>query len=195
MSDETYKKNGDEPFGSNIPGIDNDGEPESPPDVPADREGKPDPVARSPLNQQSIKTKPDASKQPPSGENPPAVSDNVLSDVARVPYSPVAATVPRRPRRTTGDWEYEMSAHNVVVELKRVENDVRAALEGVDNKRKRRLGGTQRWYELQDDILSWWYSGRVPEESLRRLQELIVRRHYLFNRLRFLASTRPVMNS
>ena len=95
----------------------------------------------------------------------------------------------------TGDWENELSAHRVAVELRRIESEVRAILEERDPKRKRKLSGTHRWHELEDDILSWRFSGRIDEDSLRRLQKLIGRRHYLFHRLRFLSSTRPTWNT
>lgn len=95
----------------------------------------------------------------------------------------------------TGDWENELSAHRVAVELRRIESDVRAIIEERDPKRKRKLSGTHRWHELEDDILSWRFSGRFDEDTLRRVQELIGRRHYLFHRLRFLSSTRPAWNT
>jgi len=123
-----------------------------------------------------------------------ASEDDELSDVAHISDEPVEEEKVRRSRRV-GDWEHEPSAHNVVVELKRIENEVRQLLEGVDSRRKRRLGGTQRWHELEEDIIAWRFGGRVPEDSLRRLQELVTRRHFLYRHLEFLAATRPVMNS
>ena len=95
----------------------------------------------------------------------------------------------------TGDWENELSAHRVAVEIRRIESEVRAMIDERDPKRKRKLSGTHRWHELEDDLLSWRFSGRFEEETLRRLRELIGRRHYLFHRLRFLASTRPTWNT
>ena len=93
------------------------------------------------------------------------------------------------------DWEYEVSAHNVVVELKRVELEVRRLLEERDPRRKRKLSGTYRWRELEDEIRSWHYTGRFDEAALSRLSQLVNRRHHLFRRLRFLASTRPTWNT
>jgi hypothetical protein len=98
------------------------------------------------------------------------------------------ATVP-------ADLDDEVSPRRVAVELKRVEVEVRELLEGLDGRRKRKLTGTRRWRELEEDILSWHYSGRFDEETLARLRRLIARRHYLFRRLRFLAGTRPVWNT
>ncbi len=86
-------------------------------------------------------------------------------------------------------------AHSVAVELKTLELEVRRILESVDNKRKRKLGGTHRWNELEDDIASWRYSGRHDEQTLSQLRLLIHRRHYLFRELSNLASIRPVLNS
>jgi len=120
--------------------------------------------------------------------------DDDLSDVAHIPDEPPLAANARTPQRV-GDWECEPSAHKVVVELKRVENEVRTLLENGDTRRKRKFGGTQRWHELEEDIIAWRYGGRFNEDALRRLQELVARRHFLFRRLSFRAGTRPVMNS
>lgn len=87
------------------------------------------------------------------------------------------------------------AAHHVVVELKRVEKQVRDLLENRDHKRKRKLGGTRRWQELEDDIINWHYAGRFDADVLARLRELVVLRHSLFHRLRFMAGTRPTWNS
>ena len=99
------------------------------------------------------------------------------------------------PQRRPFDWEYETSAHNVVVELKRIELEVRQLLEDRDTRRKRKLSGTHRWRELEDDLRSWRYAGRFDIAALDLLSGLVTRRHYLFRRLRFLASTRPTWNS
>lgn len=93
------------------------------------------------------------------------------------------------------DWGAELSAHRIVVELKRIEAQVREILEGRDSKRKRKLGGTWRWHELEEDLISWHSAARFDEQTLARLRELITKRHYLFGRLRFLAGTRPTWNS
>jgi len=125
----------------------------------------------------------------------PSVADaEVANDMATGPAETAAAMIVVHPEQT-GDWENELSAHRVAVELRRIESDIRAIIEERDPKRKRKLSGTHRWHELQDDILSWRFSGRFDEETLRRLQVLIGRRHYLFHRLRFLASTRPTWNT
>ncbi|MFH1107923.1 MAG: hypothetical protein V1790_01810 [Planctomycetota bacterium] len=109
--------------------------------------------------------------------------------------SDMAAAAPIAHPEQTGDWANELSPHRVAVELRRIESEVRALLEERDPKRKRKLSGTSRWQELEEDIVSWRFSGRFNEDTLRRAQELIARRHHLFNRLRFLASTRPTWNS
>lgn len=129
----------------------------------------------------------------PPQEEPSGAADDGGSDMA-LGTTDAAVTTTGHPEQT-GDWEHELSAHRVAVELRRVESDLRAILEERDPKRKRKLSGTARWHELEDDILSWRFSGRFEETSLQRLQELIRRRHYLFNRLRFLASTRPTWNT
>jgi hypothetical protein len=129
-----------------------------------------------------------------SGLSPSGADAEVASDVAAGLIESAAATTVIHPEQT-GDWENELSAHRVAVELRRIESDVRAVIEERDPKRKRKLSGTHRWHELEDDILAWRFSGRFEEDTLRRVQELIGRRHYLFRRLRFLASTRPAWNT
>jgi len=128
------------------------------------------------------------------GAEPVIYGDEGTSDMAMGPTESTAATTAAHAEQT-GDWENELSAHSVAVELRRIESELRTLLEERDPKRKRKLSGTARWHELEDDILSWRFSGRFDESTLQRLQELIGRRHYLFNRLRFLASTRPTWNS
>lgn len=93
------------------------------------------------------------------------------------------------------DWESELSAHKVVVFLKRIETEVRSLLEGVDDKRKRKLSGSRRWRELEEDLISWQHLSRIDQAVLKRLMQLVARRDYLFRRLIFLSGTRQVWNS
>lgn len=93
------------------------------------------------------------------------------------------------------DWTNELSTQRIAVELKHIEAEIRRLLEGRDPKRKRKLGGTRRWLELEEDLISWRHSGRFEESTLARLSELIARRHYLFKRLRFVTGTRPTWNT
>ncbi len=103
---------------------------------------------------------------------------------------------PASPGRTNSrDWIAQASAHKVAVELKRIETEVRALLEDRDTVRKRKLAGSSRWVELEDDLIQWRFSGRIDEPTLRRLQEMVSYRHHLFHKLTFLAATRPVWNS
>ncbi len=87
------------------------------------------------------------------------------------------------------------SAHRIAVELKSIESEVRKLLADYDPKRKRKLSGTRRWQELEEDVISWRFSSRFQEQVLTRLRELIVRRNHLFRRLHFLAGIRPSWNS
>ncbi len=123
----------------------------------------------------------------------PGSEDEGAGDSSAGQSESVAAEMPHVEQ--TGDWENELSAHRVAVELRRIESEVRAMLEDRDPKRKRKFTGTHRWHELEEDIISWRFSGRFDEDTLRRAQELINRRHYLFQHLRFLASTRPTWNT
>ncbi len=91
---------------------------------------------------------------------------------------------------TSINWSNERSAHRIAVELKHIETEVRRLLENRDTRRKRRLAGTRRWQELEDDIVSWRHSGRFDEPTLARIAELVAKRHYLFKRLLFVASAR-----
>ena len=93
------------------------------------------------------------------------------------------------------DWESELSAHQVVVVLKRIETEVWSLLEGVDGRRKRKLSGSRRWRELEEDLISWQYTSRIDQTVLKRLMQLVARRDYLFRRLIFLSGTRQVWNS
>lgn len=93
------------------------------------------------------------------------------------------------------DWDRATSAHRIAVELKRIESGVRGLLEHRDPRRKRRLTGTRRWLELQEDIIAWYGADRFDVETLRELQRLVTRRHHLFRRLRYIASTRSGWNT
>jgi len=136
----------------------------------------------------------DLGSQDLSRLSPAGADAEIASVMAAGPPESAAATTAVHVEQT-GDWEHELSAHRVAVELRRIESDVRAIIEERDPKRKRKLSGTHRWHELEDDIISWRFNGRFDEDSLRRLHELIGRRHYLFHRLHFLASTRPTWNT
>lgn len=116
------------------------------------------------------------------------------SDVASIPDEVDDTPTPAVPPHHL-DWERELSAHRVAVELKRIEAQVREVLESRDVKRKRKLSGSRRWRELEEDVLAWRFSGRFEEPALARLHRLIARRDYLFRRLRYLAGTRPVWNT
>lgn len=88
-----------------------------------------------------------------------------------------------------------LRARRIGAELKQLEIDVREILDAIDPRRKRKLSGTRRWHELQDDIIQWRFTSRVDESALKRLSQLIGRRHYLFRQLSFLSVTRPTWNS
>ncbi|MBU0719590.1 MAG: hypothetical protein KJ749_15205 [Planctomycetes bacterium] len=115
-------------------------------------------------------------------------------DAASIPDD-LAANAREGASHVARDWGCENSAHSIAVELKRIEIEVRELLEGRDVRRKRKLSGSRRWRELEDDIITWRYSGRFDEDTLARLRCMIARRDHLFTRLRFLAGTRPVWNS
>ena len=155
---------------------------------------------------------------PPTPQAPAAATDDVVSEEADstedaiafsevgppvmkvdgIPAETIAADiappeVQSKPR--AADWENELSPQRVAIELRRIEADIRAIIDSRDSIRKRRLTGSHRWLELEEDILAWQYSGRFDQAALQRVRELIVQRHHLFNHLRYLASTRPTWNS
>lgn len=184
------------PPSDEIPPVEDAAEPdELKPDVVADDEAEPpDPAARA-LEGAVIESDEEGeSTARQAAARLTADSDSDTNDVSDIPEeSSAQSTVARPPWQV--DLEYEVSAHNVVVELKRLELEVRQLLEERDTRRKRKLSGTHRWYELEDDIRSWRYRGRFDEASLDRLSNLISRRHRLFRRLRFLSATRPTWNT
>ena len=93
------------------------------------------------------------------------------------------------------DWANELSVKRIAIELNHIEEEVRSSLADRDPKRNRRLSGTRRWLELEEDIGKLLYGGRIEESVLEKLRLLVSRRHYLFRRLKFLTSTRPTWNS
>jgi hypothetical protein len=120
--------------------------------------------------------------------------DDGTSDTGRITDEPApAGSLSSRFRK--GDWEHEFSAHRIAAELSRIEIEVRRLIEDCDPKRKRRFTGTRRWHELEEDLLSLRFTGRMDEDMLRRVFDHIARRHFLFGQLRFVASTRPTWNT
>jgi len=93
------------------------------------------------------------------------------------------------------DWDNELSVGKIAVGLRSIEGEIRSLLQDRDPKRKRRLAGTRRWLELEEDLRNLHYTGRVDEPALQRLQLLVAKRHHLFRRLRFLTGTRPTWNT
>lgn len=123
---------------------------------------------------------------------PISKSDEMGSDADTIPADNDQLSIQDRTQR---NWSQEKSTHALAVELKRIETDVRNLLNNRDTKRKRKLTGTRRWQELEDDIISWKYTSKMDSQTILQLQELIARKKHLFTRLRFLASTRPTWNS
>lgn len=93
------------------------------------------------------------------------------------------------------DWSNEMSGQRIYLEICRIEDEVRRLLESKDPVRKRKLVGTRRWRELEEDVIQWRFGDRFDEATLARVRQLVARRHHLFQRIRFLAATRPTWNT
>jgi len=132
---------------------------------------------------------------PAPSPRPSAAESDDTSDVASIPDEPVEDHKSPTSQRRSGDWQTEMSAHRIAVELKRVETRIRDLLSERDSRRKRKLAGTFRWHELEEDIIAWRAERRFDDDTLEELHRLTCRRHHLFNQLRFAASTRPTWNS
>lgn len=135
-----------------------------------------------------------AGEQETSSSPPAIVEQDGSSDADAIPddveSEKTEATKSERP-----GLDPALSPYRVGAELKRIEREVRSLLESRDPRRKRKLGGTRRWLELEDDLRRWRFLDRFDVTTLDQLGCLVARRHYLFQRLRFLAGTRLVWNS
>lgn len=171
-------------------------EPPAPPDVLEDDPSLLEPATRALIDGPD---QPDGENQPApaDAQTDPAAAfeDAAVSDTDTVSDEPESSTAAPAPIEAPADLKRETSAHRIAVELQRIETEIRAILEGRDTRRKRRLAGTRRWQELEEDIRSWRCTGRFDPPTLDRLDRLITRRHHLFGHLRFVVSTRPVWNS
>ncbi|MFQ5591144.1 MAG: hypothetical protein ACE5HE_08285 [Phycisphaerae bacterium] len=141
-------------------------------------------------------SRPDAEEYP--AESPPVSADVIetdeVGDADRVAEEPEENAQVEQPLAEPR-LPHDVVAHRIAVELKRVELEVRGLLEGRDPKRKRKLSGSRRWRELEDEIIAWHYSDRFDKASLNRLAELAAKRHYLFRQLCFVTGTRPRWNT
>ncbi len=88
-----------------------------------------------------------------------------------------------------------MSARRLAIELRNIENTIRELLQDRDTRRRRKLAGTYRWRELEEDLIEWRTNRRIDPDTVSEIQRLIYRRHFLFTQLRFAAATRPTWNS
>ena len=149
-----------------------------------------DPSTRS-LEAAQVDAEDDVPETPSAAE---VIETEDAGDADGIPDEPAVAEVLAEPV-ADARLGHEVVAHGIAVQLKHVEVEVRELLEGRDSKRKRKLSGTQRWHELEEDIIAWRYSGRFDEASLIKLTALVARRHYLFRSLRFAAGTRPRWNT
>jgi len=103
--------------------------------------------------------------------------------------------VPPSTRFRKGEWEHEFSGHKIAVEITRIENEVRKIFDERDPKRKRKLNGLRRWQELEEDVISLKFTGRMDESALRELTRLAAQHKFLTDQLRFVASTRATWNT
>lgn len=127
---------------------------------------------------------PDEAAPPPAAQ-PATTSPFTLGD----------ALVPPSNRFRKGEWQHEFSGHEIALEIGRTEAEVRRLFEERDPRRKRKITGTRKWQELEEDIIALKFTGRVDEAILREITRLISYRHYLYSQLRFVASTRATWNT
>lgn len=156
-------------------------------------EDEPDEAVAHPLIEESVLEAADEPAAPEPAVQPQAtrvVQADDVSDTGSIPDEPGGEAA-----AFTGDWQVEMSAHRITIELKRIETRVRELLSDRDSRRKRKLAGTFRWHELEEDIVAWRADRRMAPETLEELHRLVCRRHFLFCQLRFAAGTRPTWNS
>ena len=133
---------------------------------------------------------PEGSDAPPST----AHSDEPLA-VAHAGFPAPDALVAPSARFRKGEWQHEYSGHKIAAEMARIETEIRKILDERDPKRKRKLISTRRWQELEEDVIAMKFSGRMNENTLRELTQLVMQRHFLFSHLRFVAATRPTWNT
>lgn len=183
------------PDPSPVPETENEAETENEPDESAEVAiGEDDP---SLLGRESRVLAADEGEGVATGEPSQAAADlseaDDSSDAGAAPDEPAETGSTAAARPVALDREFSTS--RIAGELRRIEKEVRTLLEDRDPRRKRKLAGSVRWAELEEDILSWRFVGRINEDDLRQLQRLVSTRNYLFTRLRFLATTRPIWNS
>lgn len=151
--------------------------------APSSRTLETDDCAGEQEQEQGASSSPPALVEQDGSSDADAIPDDVESEKTE-------ATKSERP-----GLDPALSPYRVGAELKRIEREVRTLLESRDPRRKRKLGGTRRWLELEDDLRRWRFMDRFDVVTLDQLGCLVARRHYLFQRLRFLAGTRLVWNS
>jgi hypothetical protein len=131
----------------------------------------------------------------PEGSDAPPSTAHAEEPITAARETSGDMVVPPSNRFRKGEWQHEFSGHRIAVEIARIEAEIRRIFDERDPRRKRKLNATRRWQELEEDIISLRYSGRVEEPVLRELTRLAMQRHYLFNQLRYVASTRATWNT
>ncbi len=177
-------------------------EPDLAPKRESSTETPPPAAAPEPEVSDSTSAAPTPKKNQPTGsssvdQRPPnrATATDDSTDVGTLSEEPVGAPTPPIPQRRAGDWQAEMSARRIAIELRKIETIIRELLQDRDLRRRRKLAGTYRWRELEDDLNELRTSRRVDPDTINEIQRLVYRRHFLFTQLRFAAATRPTWNT
>lgn len=87
------------------------------------------------------------------------------------------------------------SASALMRDLKAVTAEAREILNAAPGRVKIDLENPQGWQELHEALLGDRLGTRLPGESVDQLRRLIARWRQYYERLRFVARTRPVWNS
>ena len=163
----------------------------APGELPADNSAVTEPAAKSATPEPVEPQKPESTTFQPHR----VASADDSTDVGTISDEPAGAPTPPIPQRRAGDWQAEMSARRLAIELRGIETKIRELLQDRDTRRRRKLAGTYRWRELEEDLIEWRYNRRIDPDTVSEIQRLICRRHFLFTQLRFAAATRPTWNS
>ena len=142
---------------------------------------------------------PSATAQAPSttADHAEIEESSTVESVAPAEPSEPSEPSPEQPSEQTQRKTHDLQAetHALAVELTRIEKTVRERLEGVDPRRRRKLEGTRRWHELQEDMMALQHTSNMDEKVIREVLALCAKRHQLFQRLNFLVATRPTWNT
>lgn len=92
-------------------------------------------------------------------------------------------------------WSVRADPRAIASELHHIEKEIRLLLEPFDIKKKRRVDGTRRCLELEEDLIQMRHASRSNDSAIRKILALLARRQRLFQTLRFVVTTRHGWNT